>query len=275
MSTEDLRRAFARRTGLRILLDLNQLKKAIRDGVQQGVWVYYDPQEKLGYGPRSPAPLARIDESILLYTPDEAKRLAIPIKGEETTKPAETCPVCGRPVDACICGEDGGQPPIAGKGTAKVPLHAEGTPAQVFQAIVDQCQDQGIARIRRLLIRMEGSGKAGASDARALGLAIPQLGKGQFRVEQTMGAQFGTDEQFSLTFAVGWDRYKRIKALTDGFGQEASKVTVRTTLQIDFPEGLEVTSEQMQTMRDVLDGLVSCKLVLDAEPAAEEARVTA
>jgi hypothetical protein len=67
MSTEELRRAFARRTGLRMLLDLNQLKKAIRDGAKQGIWIYYDPQERVDYGPLSPAPLVQIDEDTLLY----------------------------------------------------------------------------------------------------------------------------------------------------------------------------------------------------------------
>jgi hypothetical protein len=248
-----------------MLLDLNQLKKAIRDGAKQGVWIYYDPQEKVGYGPPSPAPLVQIDEDTLLYTPEEARRLGIPIKGEEAPKPSETCPACGNTVDACTCEED------TDDGTVKkVVLHAEGAPAQVFQAIVDQCQDQGVTTISRLFIRTEGSGKAGASDARSLGLAIPQLGKGQFRVDQIMGAEFGTDEQFRLAFAGGWERYKRVKTLTDAFGQEATKVTVKTTVRADFPDGLEVTSEQFQTMRDVFTTLGLGKLVVDAEPATAD-----
>ena len=42
MSTEDLRKAFARKIGLRILLDVGQLKKTIKNGVDLKVWVYYD-----------------------------------------------------------------------------------------------------------------------------------------------------------------------------------------------------------------------------------------
>src|SRR5690606_26200107 len=49
LSTEDLRRAFARKLNLRMMLDLNQLKKTIRNGIEQGVWVYYDAGEQMGY----------------------------------------------------------------------------------------------------------------------------------------------------------------------------------------------------------------------------------
>lgn len=271
MSTEDLRRAFAKRLGLRMLLDLNQLKRAIRDGVTQGIWVYYDPREQIGYGPSSPAPLVQIDENTLLYTPEEAKRLGIPIKGEETTRPLERCPVCGNPIPRCTCADEAISVPSGPR--PRPPIHAEGAPAQVFQAIADQCQDQQISALRQVVIHLEGSGKAGATDARSLGLAIPQLGKGQFRIEQTMGAEFGADEQLSLSFSGGWDRYKRVKTLTDAFGQEASKVAVKMTVRADFPEGLAVPSEQFQTMRDVLVTLGLGKLVVDAEAATADETV--
>ena len=171
-------------------------------------------------------------------------------------------------VSQCICdqstdnGGDGQRKPAR--------LHGEGPPTQAFQAILDQCQDQGVSAISRLLILIEGSGKSATTDARALGLAVPQLGKGQYRVEQTMGAEFGAEEQFSLSFKGGWDRYKRVKTLTDQFGQEATKVTVRTLLRADFADGLEVASDQFQTIRDVFTTLNLGKLTVDAEPLANQ-----
>jgi hypothetical protein len=273
MSTEDLRRAFAKRLGLRILLDPNQLKRTIRDGVKQGVWIYYDPHEQAGYGPPSPAPLVQLSEDVLLYTPEEARRLGIPIKGEQPAPSSEqepgpqTCPVCGNPVQACTCGGGPGgngpepRPP-------RIVLRAEGVPAQAFQALVDQCQDYRVTAITRLIIRTQGSGRAAATDARALGLAIPQLGKGLLRIEQTMDAEFGSDEQFSLHFAGSWERYKRVKTLTDAFGQEAAKVMVKTTVRLDFPDGLEVAGDQFQAMQEVLSALNLGRLMLEAEPAS-------
>ena len=69
LTTEELRRAFAQRLGLKMLLDINQLKKTIKDGVAKGIWVYYPSEEGIGYGTVSPAPLVEISENVTLYTP--------------------------------------------------------------------------------------------------------------------------------------------------------------------------------------------------------------
>ena len=83
VTTEELRKAFAQRLGLRILLDINQLKRTIREGVKNGIWVYFDAAEQIGYGPHSPAPIIQFSDDTLLYTPEEAKKLGLKIKGEE------------------------------------------------------------------------------------------------------------------------------------------------------------------------------------------------
>ena len=269
MSTEDLRRAFARRMGLRILLDLNQLKKTVRNGISQGIWVYYDTPEQIGYGPESPSPMVQISEDVLLYTLEEARRLGLRIKGEreEGIGLEETCPICHRPVSQCICGQAcpvcGQDPCVCG---VRIRLHADGAPAQAFQGLLDQCHDQGVTSLGRLFVRIEGRDREGAMEARAMGLAIPQLGKGQFRVEQSFNAEFGEAESLSLAFNGAWDRYKRVKQLTDAFGQEASKLLARTTLRADFPDGLAVDSDQFQTIHEVFTTLGFGHMVLDAEP---------
>lgn len=258
MTTEELRRAFSQRLGLRILLDVNKLKTTIRDGAKQGTWIYYDSAEKVGYGPPSPAPLVQISEDTALYEPQEAKRTGIKIKGEEVEP--EICPLCKK--HPCVCDEEGSD-------EKTVRIHAEGAPAQVFQAILDQCHDKKIPTLQRLFIRIEGMGKEAATDARALGVAIPQLGKGEYHIEQTMNAEFGDEEIFSLTFTGSWNRYKRVKTLTDAFGQEATKVSVKMTLRADFPDGLEVDNEDYQTIRDIFTTLGMGKLIVDAEPKRE------
>jgi hypothetical protein len=268
ISTEDLRRAFARRMGLRILLDLNQLKKTIRNGIAQGVWIYYNSAEGVGYGPVSPSPAVQIGEDALLYTPEEARRIGLKIKGEAAEAEAGgevTCPVCHYPTARCICGQD-----IAAGAPPPVHLHAEGAPAQAFQRLLDQCGDQKVSALHRLSIRIDGQGKEGAAEARALGLAIPQLGKGEYHLEQTFNAEFGGGDSLSVTFAGGWDRYKRLKQTTDAFGQEASRLAVRTTLRADFPDGLAVASDQFQTIREVFTTLSFGRMVVDAEPFEEQ-----
>lgn len=282
ISTEDLRREFAKRIGLKMLLDPNQLKKTIKTGVTSGTWVYFDSGEQKGYGKASPAPLAQISEDALLYTPEEAARLKVAIKGETKDDGADA------DIDAILNGDgdggdlfggggsggSGGSVPSGGK-PALLHAHAEGAPAQAFQSIADQCNDRKVQKLRRIFVRCEGVGKEAAADVRALGLAIPQLGKGEFHVEQTMNAEFGegaNGERFTLNFGGSWDRYKRVKQLTDAFGQEASKVNVKCTLRATFAEGLPVDSTQFGNLRDIFAQLGMGKIVVDAEEApADEA----
>ncbi len=273
MSADDLQRAFARRMALPILLDVNQLKKIIRNGISQGVWVYYDSATQIGYGKNSPVPAVQISDEALLYTPEEARRLGLRIKGETDVvlPPGGTCPVCGKPVAECICGTTppcpvcGKSPCICGQ---EVRLHADGAPAQAFQALADQCADHRIGSIARLVVTIEGSGRDGAREARAIGLAIPQLGKGEFSLEQSFNAEFGAGQSLSVSFRGDWEHYKRLKAATDAFGQEASKLAVRTVLAIGFPEGLAIPSDQWQAIYDVFNTLGFGAIVVDAWPLA-------
>lgn len=266
LSTEDLRREFAKRIGLKILLDVNQLKKTIKQGCTQGTWVYYDATEQLGYAKVSPAPLVQLSEDVTLYTPDEARRLGLKIKGEVADASDEPCPLCGEA--ECVCEaapEYGDKPDDAG-----LRVRADGSPGQVFQKIADEFHDKNRTTIQRLFLTAEGQGKEAVADARALGLAIPQLGKGEYRVIQELNAEFHEGAEpasFSVRFTGPWERYKRVKQLTDAFGQEATKVNVKTVLRASFPDGLLVSSDQFQTLRDVFTTLALGKLVADVEEA--------
>jgi len=263
MTTEDLRRAFAQRLGLKMLLDVGQLKKTIKDGVTKGTWVYYPADEGIGYGTPSPAPLVEIGENATLYTPEEAQRVGVKIKGAEPT--VETCPVCRK--SPCVCGDDDGE----GQDNQPTKIAVDGTPAQAFQAIADQCHDHSIPRLKRLFIKVEGPGKNAASAARSLGLAIPQMGKADLALDQSIVLEFGSGETFKVNFTGSWDRYKRIKALTDALSQEASNANVRLVLRADFDSGLEVGGDQFQTIRDVLENLGVGKIGVEGVPASKEA----
>jgi predicted AAA+ superfamily ATPase len=264
VTTDEMRRAFARQRGLKLLLDLNQLKTTVKRGVESGVWVYYDAQEQTGYGRESPPPLVQIGEDFELLTLEEAERTNIPIKGRVAP---EICPIC-RQVP-CVCGEEI-EKGREEEGLRVTGLRAEGAPGQAFQAILDQAHDRGVQRLRRLVISCEGMGREGMNDVVAMGLAIPQFGKGQFRVDLSLTTEFGAEEQMSVSFKGGWERYRRLKQVSDAFGQEASRVSARMTLTADFPDGLPLDDVQYQTIRDVLTSLNMGRLTVRAQPADEE-----
>ena len=261
VTTEELRKAFAQRLGLRMLLDINQLKKTIREGVKNGTWIYFDATEQIGYSPSSPAPMIQFSEDALLYTPEEAKRLGLQIKGEERDVPI--CPVCQNPEDQCTC--DIGVDPLP-------PLKAEGAPGQVFQAIADLCHDRGVKVLKSLTINVEGVNRETVNDVRSLGLAVPQMGKGIYHIQQDIVAEFSDKGSYNLKFSGGWERYKRLKQVVDAFNQEAEKIAVRMKLRADFSDGLAVPGQQYDSIRDVFTSLGLGKMVLSAEPAGDETK---
>jgi len=265
MTTEDLRQAFARRLGLPILLDLNQLKKTILNGVKSGVWVYYDAAAEMGYDYESPPPAARIGDDAYLYLPEEAARLKLPIKGRVKPpepgdgKAGETCPVCGHPASQCICGEE-----IVT--VRREQLRGEGVPQQAFQQLLDRCYDQRVTRLSVLRVTLRGDEKAGARNMRTLGLVIPQLGKGEFHVEQTYNAEFGEGQYISSNVALRWELYRRLKQVTDALAQEATKFFVTTKLTMRFPDGLQVEGDRFRTLHEVMTTVGLDKIEVEAEP---------
>jgi hypothetical protein len=86
-----------------------------------------------------------------------------------------------------------------------------------------------------------------------------------------MAAEFRYSEKFIIDFKGNWDRYRRLRTITDVFGKEASKVSVNITLHVEHGDGLAVDGKQFQDMRDVFTSLISGKMVVNAEPMVESA----
>jgi len=268
LTTEKLRKAFARRLGLPILLDLNQLKKTVLNGVKSCVWVYYDAAAGSGYDADSPPPAIQVDDEVYLYLPGEAARLNLPIKGKVKPKPGDeerigpepTCPVCGHPKSQCTCAEDINIP------RRREPLRGQGVPQQAFQQLLDRCHDQQVTHLSTLRLILRGDGPAGARNMRTLGLVIPQLGKGEFRVEQTYNAEFGEGQYLSSKIALDWGLYRRLKQVTDALAREAAKFVTTTRLTAGFPDGLDVQGDQFRTIHEVLTTVGLDKIELEGEP---------
>jgi len=175
------------------------------------------------------------------------------------------CPVYGEPESQCTCGVSGGD-------ERPTKLNGESAALQAFQQIVDQCQEYKIERLARLFIRIEGNGKQMTSGVRALGLAIPQFGKGRFGVELDVKATYGQGdlrESFSQNFSGGWDRYKRLKSVVEPFLQEADELKVTLRVACQFKDGLELGEPQFETMRDVPAALDLGIIKLEAIPQSE------
>jgi hypothetical protein len=168
MTTEDLRRAFARKVNLPLLLDPSQLRRTIDSGVKASAWVYYDSRAQVAYDRDTPPPAVEIAEQTWLYEPEEASRLGLRIYGKEpppTAMPAGDGASAGGSVDD--------EPPDdawPGPGVPARPTRVEGhgVPAQAFQQVFDRLEEHGATGIRRLTLSVYGGGRGEAEALAAL-----------------------------------------------------------------------------------------------------------
>ena len=269
MTTDDLRRAFARKVSLPLLLDVNQLQRTIENGVKTRTWIYYNAQEDWAFDHESPATFWEVSGNTRLYAPAEAERLQLHIKGRWQPPPQPTAGSGGQVTPAP---ED--EPPIelltevvgSGRPTR---VDGAGVPAQAFQQLLDRCAEHGVLAIRRLTLSFQGINRSQADSLVAIGLAIPQLGKAQFGITLRLDVQFGAPpggERFELRFQGEWDRYKRIKPVTDAFVREdVHSMSIDCRLIVDFGRDTSLDDPQVATMRDVLVQIAMGPLQLIAD----------
>jgi len=253
-------RAFGMRRGLRMLLHDRPLREGILEGIRRGLWVYYNPQEGAGYGSASPSPFIDLGGEGELLEPAEARTRRIPIKGEPVEE--ERCPVCGQPASACTCGKAEPAPPPVGA------FQSEGAVDQALQAIVDQMHDRKVAALSRLIIRVRGEGASGLLELRSLGLAIPQLGPGTYRLDVRVTAELGPQDSLRVEFRGPWDRYRRFKDGLEGLLAQAVRLEVSAALECGFDGGAG-TLERLGTVREVLRTLNVGRIEATAVPDGE------
>ena len=273
MSSEELRRAFARKVGLPILLDVNQLQRSIENGVKTRVWVYYDTRDDWAYDHESPPTFWEISDHTRLYAPAEAERLKLRIKGKwQSPQP---------PSDGDENGsipEEDDEPPaelleeILGDGRP-ARIEGSGPPQQAFQQIWDQCEEHDAVALRSLRLSFNGLTKSHADSLAAVGLAIPQMGKADFGIMLKLTIQFDPPpgEQFILDFQGKWNRYKRFKQITDAFAREdVHSLHIDFSLIADFGRDVPRNDMQLKTVQDVLTQMGMGPIRVTAVPVYNE-----
>ncbi|NLP06126.1 DUF499 domain-containing protein, partial [Candidatus Fermentibacteria bacterium] len=261
MTTEDLRKEFAKRVGLKMLLEPGQLKKTIRRGVQQGTWVYYETGTKRAYGKGTEEPAVELSDDAILYTDDKARQLGIWPRTEIKTAP-EVCPRCGH--DPCDCPVG---PPVEGK---KGPFTATqtGVPSKALKALMDSFTEAKVEKLGSLSISLQGATSDTTADVKALGLAKPQLPIGEVSVMLEMTAQIHTDK-LEMSYEGTWEGYTRIRAAVEGSLAEAQKRNISFRIRSAFKSGVPA-QDTLQAVREILMQLGLNSLSFTAEEKRDE-----
>jgi hypothetical protein len=147
-------------------------------------------------------------------------------------------------------------------------MQAEGAVDQALQAIVDQMHDRKVAVLSRLVVRVRGEGASGLQELRSLGLAVPQLGPGTYRLDVRVTAELGSQDSLRVEFRGPWDRYRRLKDGLEALLAQALRLEASAALEVGFDGGTG-TLERLGTVREVLRTLNVGRIEVSAEPAKE------
>ncbi len=262
VTTLQLRQEFAMRIGLKMLLDVNKLKEAIKLGVRNGQWLYYDPRRVCAWSKDSTTtPLVEISGDVELVLPEAATGIPICDLPESPEAVEETCPVCHRPVSQCICGTSTLKPP------EPTLLSAQGAPGQAFQGLADQAKDRGVARLSWVSAEVTGAGAELLRDLTAVALAVPQLPKAKVAVDMYAALDLADGTHLQVRYQGPWDRYRALHDIVQKVKpEELADASGKLQLTLSFADGTEPDGIDLSSIRDVFVQLNPGAVTLKAEP---------
>ncbi len=263
LTTADLRRAFAQSLRLPWLLDPDQLRRSIRNGIQQGVWVYYDARTKQAWGKGSaPLPAIEISEDTFLYTPEAARRAGIWPKPPQK-HPAPPSEPKGEDLDPWLPPP----PPPAGPlttGSEALPVR------QAFTRLQDLALERRVERLGHLRLSLTREApKPVAATLRTLAAALPLLPKGERRLHLSLS--LSRDEATDLTLDGALDEadFRALVQALVALLERATDATLEVALTLRLEAPLD--HDDLPRLAEDLDALALGDLLLEAHPADEEA----
>jgi hypothetical protein len=113
VTTEAVMQAFWADHGAQLILDATLLRDAVRDGVKNGSWVYYDAQAQRAYTDKDAAAPIEFSKDCLLYTHARATELGLlgrPVRWEDIEKAVHAGATTGLALRAALEQEVGREP---------------------------------------------------------------------------------------------------------------------------------------------------------------------
>ncbi len=272
VSTLDLTRTFREKPRLKMIFDVEPLKKTIQKGVDAGIWVYTDGTRVYRKGAALPTNVVAIGSNAELLTPARADQVYPPpaptplptIQETERTTSTRT------PTRGQTNGVDGATPQPQPQPRPAAEFSANGKPPAVFVNLRDQLRDAKVPAIRLLRIDLES-----AEDLRALGAALTALqaaaqsASAELWVTQTLEKP-GEPHELCVNFAGPARYYQRIRTVTtsilDDVGGDHEFIAAGS-VELAFEPPLALSDSALDRIAADLESYGTGEISILAEPS--------
>lgn len=273
MTTRDLRDEFRRDPSLSILLSDDVFRKAIRKGIEEGVYIY--KRGDLLAGPGDPMPSINIDEETTIFTMDFAKTNGLwprpapqpqaqpaTAKGGPSVSSEPLPPIEGASGSEGLPGGFSERPQSGPDGAAiansKV-FTAEGVLKEALRKVVEQARTAKLEKVDRVVIRLFEYG-----DAFKL-IPIASTIAGTKRSVKLAGSFITTQDsemQFEFT-GVAQDASTMKDYLEPQF-RAAKETELQTSISFDFEGGLVMDGDAADKFIEKLTRFASAAAYVEA-----------
>lgn len=272
MTTRDLRDEFRRDPSLSILLSDDVFRKAIRKGIEEGVYIY--KRGDLLAGPGDPMPSINIDEDTTIFTMDFAKDKGIwprsaPQPAAQAASTGGGASITGDPLPPIGGGsgvDDGGDRGGFNDGgaageiaaSAKV-FTAEGVLKEALRKVIEQAKTAKLAKVDRVAIRLFEYG-----DAFKLIPIANSIAGTKRSVTLEGGYTTGQDSEMMFEFKGDAQDASTIKDYLEPQFRAAKVTDLKASILFDFEGGLSLDGDAADKFVEKLTRFASAAAYVEA-----------
>ncbi len=272
MTTRDLRDEFRRDPSLSILLSDDVFRKAIRKGIEEGVYVY--KRGDLLAGPGDPMPSINIDEETTIFTMDFAKTKGIWPRPAPTPASQPASAVSGFSITSDPLppiGSGPGAPAGFNDGatggsidpSAKV-FTAEGVLKEALRKVIEQAKTAKIAKVDRVVIRLFEYG-----DAFKLIPIANSIAGTKRSVTLEGGYTTAQDSEMMFEFKGEAQDASTIKDYLEPQFRAAKVTDLKASILFDFESGLALDGDAADKFIEKLTRFASAAAYVEATAEAK------
>jgi hypothetical protein len=271
MTTRDLRDEFRRDPSLSILLSDDVFRKAIRKGVEEGVYVY--KRGELLAGPGDPMPSINIDEETTIFTMDFAKTKGIwprpaptPVSQPGLSEGGPHSPSDPLPPIGGILGfSENPGPGFAERPQGSVPpanakvFTAEGVLKEALKKVLEQAKSAKLAKVDRVAIRLFEYG-----DAFKLIPIANSIAGTKRKVALEGGYTTAQDSEMMFEFKGEAQDAATIKDYLEPQFRAAKVTDLKASIQFEFDGGLALEGDAAEKFVEKLTRFASAAAYVEA-----------